>query len=139
MTPTPIHPHGRPAPLGHYTPGVKFGECLYISGQLPGQGEPSAQNLPLEMQARRALASLLEVLKAAGGTPEDLLKVTVYLVGVEHWPAFNAVYADVLRDARPARSVVPVPALHHGYLVEIDAVAAVRPTDPSTRSPTGSA
>jgi enamine deaminase RidA (YjgF/YER057c/UK114 family) len=50
--------------------------------------------------------------------------VTAYLVGVENWPRFNAIYAEVMGAARPARSVVPVPELHHGYLVEIDAIAA---------------
>jgi 2-iminobutanoate/2-iminopropanoate deaminase len=43
---------------------------------------------------------------------------------VENWPAFNSVYAEVMGEARPARSVVPVPELHYGYLVEIDAIAA---------------
>jgi 2-iminobutanoate/2-iminopropanoate deaminase len=49
--------------------------------------------------------------------------VTAYLVGVEHWPAFNAIYAEVLDNHRPARAVVPVPALHHGYLIELEAIA----------------
>jgi 2-iminobutanoate/2-iminopropanoate deaminase len=45
-------------------------------------------------------------------------------VGVENWPHFNAIYAEVMGEARPARSVVPVPELHYGYQVEIDAIAA---------------
>ena len=49
--------------------------------------------------------------------------VTAYIVGVENWPRFNGVYAAKLGEARPARTVVPVPELHYGYLVEIDAVA----------------
>ena len=54
---------------------------------------------------------------------DRLARVTAYIVGVENWPRFNAVYAARLGDARPARTVVPVPELHYGYLVEIDAVA----------------
>jgi endoribonuclease L-PSP len=50
-------------------------------------------------------------------------KLTAYLVGVEYWPAFNAIYAEVLGNHRPARAVVPVPALHHGYLIELEAIA----------------
>jgi 2-iminobutanoate/2-iminopropanoate deaminase len=53
-----------------------------------------------------------------------MLKVTVYIVGVELWPAFNTIYAELMGEARPARAVVPVPELHHGYLVEIEATAA---------------
>ena len=55
--------------------------------------------------------------------PADLVKVTVYVAGVEHWPAFDRVYAAALGEHRPARAVVPVPELHHGYLVEIEAIA----------------
>ena len=44
--------------------------------------------------------------------PADLAKVTVYLVGIENWPLFNGIYAEIMGDARPARAVVPVPELH---------------------------
>lgn len=54
------------------------------------------------------------------GTNDNPL--TAYIVGVVNWPAFNKVYAELMGDARPARTVVPVPELHHGYLVEVDAI-----------------
>ena len=66
------------------------------------------------------------MLEAAGSGPEDLLKVTAYVVDVANWPRLNKVYAEAMGQARPARAVVPVPALHYGYLVEIDAVAVRR-------------
>ena len=113
-----------PAPGGHYAQAITHGGLLYISGQLPvspaGEHQPQAS---FDDQARRAIGNLLAVAAAAGAGPRDLLKVTVYLVGVENWLAFNQVYAELLGAARPARSVVPVPALHHGYLIEIDAIA----------------
>ena len=112
-------------PAGHYSPATAHGDLVFVSGQLPvsddGSHDPDAS---FEEQARRAMANLLTVLAAAGSGADRLLKVTVYIVGVEHWPAFNRVYADMLGDARPARAVVPVPELHHGYLVEIEAIAA---------------
>jgi enamine deaminase RidA (YjgF/YER057c/UK114 family) len=74
-------------------------------------------------QAQLALANLLAILKAAGGSPRDLVKVTVYVAGVQHWPQFDRIYAAALGEHRPARAVVPVPELHHGYRVEIEAVA----------------
>jgi len=115
-----------PAPAGHYAQGTICNGVLYVSGQLPvrpnGVHAPEA---PFEDQVRQVLGNLLAVVSAAGGSPERILKVTAYIVGVENWPRFNAVYASVLGDARPARSVVPVPELHHGYLIEIDAIAAV--------------
>ena len=49
--------------------------------------------------------------------------MTAYIAGVENWPAFNRIYAEVFGEAKPARTVVPVPELHHGYLVEVEAIA----------------
>ncbi len=68
---------------------------------------------------------MLAILRAAGGDPAQLVRVTAYIVGIENWPRFNAVYAQMLGDAKPARTVVPVPELHHGYLVEVDAIGLV--------------
>lgn len=123
--PLQITAAGVAPPGGHYAHAVRHGGLLYVSGQLPV--EPDGSHRPeasLEAQARRALRTLLAVLEAGGSGPERLLKVTVYLVGIENWPAFNRIYGEELGTARPARSIVPVPALHHGYLVEIDAIAA---------------
>ena len=121
----PIFSADAPAAGGHYSQAVTHGGLAYISGQLPiapdGTHRPDAR---FDDQARLAIRNMLAVTRAAGSSAENLLKVTVYIVGVENWPRFNAVYAELLGDIRPARSVVPVPELHYGYLVEIDAIAA---------------
>lgn len=109
---------------GHYVQATVYQGQMYISGQLPVTAEGKHTfHEPFEIQARQAMENLLAILEAAGGNPANLLKVTVYLVGVENWPAFNLIYAEMLGEIKPARSVVPVPELHHGYLIEIDAVA----------------
>jgi 2-iminobutanoate/2-iminopropanoate deaminase len=110
---------------GHYSQGVRHGDLIYVSGQLPIAPDGTHHSeADFEQQARLAIRNMIAVVEAAGGSAATLLKVTVYLVGVENWPRFNTVYAEILGDARPARSVVPVPELHYGYLVEVDAVAA---------------
>ncbi|MCE9662589.1 RidA family protein [Halomonas sp. M5N1S17] len=115
-----------PVPAGHYVQATVYGGMVYVSGQLPVRpGGTHAPEASFQDQARQALDNLLAVVRAAGSSPERLLKVTAYIAGVENWPHFNSVYADVLGDIKPARAVVPVPELHYGYLVEIDAVAAV--------------
>lgn len=125
----PVATPDAPAPGGHYSQAVIHGGLVYVSGQLPVVvGAPHDSAAPFDVQARRALANLLAILAAAGSSPASLLKVSVYIVGVEHWPAFNAVYAEMLGAAKPARSVVTVPDLHYGYLVEIDAIAAQEAT-----------
>lgn len=115
-----------PTPAGHYSQAVVSGSHVYISGQLPVRPDGTPMNdESFEAQAGQAVANMLAVLAAAGGTPRDLVKVTAYIVGVAHWPRFNAVYAAMLPDWRPARTVVPVQELHHSCLVEVDAIAVL--------------
>ena len=110
-----------PAPKGHYSHAVRAGGLLYISGQLP----LGPEGMSFEAQVRSAMSSLLAILAAAGGDPARLVKVTAYIVDIANWGEFNRVYAQILGDVRPARAIVPVPELHHGHLVEIEAVAAL--------------
>ncbi|HEX6703200.1 MAG TPA: RidA family protein [Albitalea sp.] len=117
-----------PKPAGHYSQAVVSGAHVFISGQLPIRPDGRAlDDDGFEAQARQAIQNLLEVVRAAGSSPQQLVKVTAYIVGIANWPRFNAVYASMLGDACPARSVVPVPELHYGYLVEIDAIAVREP------------
>lgn len=121
---TSVHTPQAAAPAGHYSQALSYRGVLYVSGQLPVRADGShSVGQPLEVQAAIALDNLLAILRESGREPSDLLKVTVYIVGIEHWPAFDRVYARYLGEHRPARAVVPVPALHHGYLVEIEALA----------------
>ena len=120
-----------PQPLGHYSQAVKGGGLIHISGQLPIKiGTPAVNEVaPFAEQVGQVLQNFLAILGAAGATPSDVLKVTAYIVGVDQWGVFNAAFAKAFGDSRPARSVVPVPELHHGFLIELDAVAV----DPSIR------
>lgn len=121
-----IKVEGANPPAGHYSPGIAYNGMLFISGQLPVKADGTHTNTePFEVQARVAMANLLAILNAAGGEASDLLKVTVYVVGIDNWKLFNQVYIEMMGNAKPARAVVPVPELHHGYLVEIEATAAV--------------
>jgi 2-iminobutanoate/2-iminopropanoate deaminase len=113
-----------PHPQGHYAQGRAQGSQLFISGQLPLalDGTPRT-DLDFEGQTRLALAHLIAIAEAGGSGLDRILKVTAYVTGVENWPAFNKVYAEIFGAHRPARTVVPVPALHHGCLIELDAIA----------------
>lgn len=113
-----------PAPAGHYSQATVADGHVYISGQLPIRPDGvSLSESGFDVQATQALENVLAILAAAGGTPQHLARVTAYIVGVDNWPRFNAIYAAMLPDARPARTVVPVPELHYGFLVEIEAIA----------------
>ncbi|MCV4275600.1 RidA family protein [Pseudomonas capsici] len=120
----PIHTPNAASPGGHYSQAVRHQGLLWVSGQLPVRADGShSVTEPFEVQAAIALSNLMAILEKAGSGVDDLLKVTVYIVGIEHWPAFDQLYARYLGQHRPARAVVPVPVLHHGYLLEIEAVA----------------
>ncbi|MBX8508782.1 RidA family protein [Pseudomonas cichorii] len=119
-----IHTPNAAAPGGHYSQAVRHQGLLWVSGQLPVRADGShSVDETFEVQAAIALNNLMAILEQAGSGADDLLKVTVYIVGIEHWPAFDQLYARCLGQHRPARAVVPVPVLHHGYLIEIEAVA----------------
>lgn len=123
----PVATPNAPAAGGHYAQAITHAGLVYISGQLPvspdGSHHPEAD---FDTQARQAIRNLIAVAEAADASVESLLKVTAYIVDVANWPRFNAVYAQMLGAVRTARTVVPVPELHHGYLVEIDAIAVCK-------------
>ena len=118
-----------PRPAGHYSQGIVHGGLVYVAGQLPldpalGRDAARAPG-PVGEQTERALRNVQAILEAAGSGLDRLLQVTVYVSDMAHWGEVNETYARVLGAHRPARAVVPVGRLHHGYGVEIQAIGAV--------------
>ncbi len=115
------------APAGHYSPAVVSGGFVFVSGQLPVVPETGERlvGADIETQTRQVLANVSTILEAAGTSLDRVVKVTVYLADIALWARFNAAYAEVFGDHRPARTAVPVPALHHGVAVEVDVIAEV--------------
>jgi reactive intermediate/imine deaminase len=116
------------APLarGHYSQAIVHAGVVYVAGQLPVDPADPDRRIPdFESQAEQAISNVLAILEAAGSSGDRILKATVYIADIAHWPAFNAIYARRLGAHKPARTVVPVAQLHYGYLVEMDAVAAL--------------
>jgi 2-iminobutanoate/2-iminopropanoate deaminase len=114
-------------PAGHYSHAAISGGLVFVSGQLPVCGDGvRGSGGTFDEQAELAIDNLMAVLEAAGCGLRDIIRCTAYIVGIENWPRFNEVYAAKMGDHRPARSVVPVPQLHYGYLVEVEAIATQR-------------
>jgi 2-iminobutanoate/2-iminopropanoate deaminase len=119
-------PHA-PQPAGHYSQAVVQGGLVFVAGQLPHDvSNPGRPHGDAEEQTERALRNVEAILQAAGSGLDRLVSVTVYVTDVSLWPLVNAAYARVLGPHRPARAVVPVAELHHGFLVEVQAVAALK-------------
>lgn len=122
--PQAIFTDALPRPAGHYAHAVRSGELIFVSGLLPVA--PDGRMLAdagFDEQVRQLLANLDAVLAAAATARDALVHVRVYLTDLARWGRFNELYAAWIGEHRPARCVVPVPALHHGVLLEIEAVA----------------
>lgn len=117
---------GAPAAIGPYSQAVVAGGFLYTAGQIALDPE-SGQIVEggIEEQTERVLRNLTAVLEEAGTSWTRVVKTTVYLQDLSHFPTVNEIYGRVIGDARPARSTVQVSALPRAALVEIDAVAVV--------------
>lgn len=124
MYPNLIQPQNLATPGGHYSPVVTAAGFVFISGQLPidAQGRKLG-DATFEVQVRQVLDNVEAALAGAGTTRAHLVQVRVYLTDIGDWAAFDAIYADWLGAHRPARAVVPVPALHFGMKLEVEAVA----------------
>jgi len=113
-----------PAAIGPYSQGMKAGELLFCSGQVPL--EPSTGELvkeDIEGQARRCLQNLSAVAEAAGGSLANAVRCTVYLTDMGDFARVNEVYAEFFGgDDPPARVAVAVAGLPKGADVEIDAI-----------------
>ena len=116
-----------PSAIGPYSQGVVVNGFLFTAGQIPLDPESGKMvEGDIVEQTDRVMQNLQEVLRAAGATWNDVVKTTVFLRDLAHFPTVNEVYGKWLGDARPARSTVQVTALPRGALVEIDAIAALK-------------
>jgi reactive intermediate/imine deaminase len=112
------------APGGHYSHAVAAGGFVFVSGQLPiAPDGAKLADAPFERQAQQVLDNVANALKGAGSSVDKLTQVRVYVTDIGDWPAFNTLYAKWAGAARPARCVVPVPQLHYGFKIEVEAVA----------------
>jgi 2-iminobutanoate/2-iminopropanoate deaminase len=119
-----------PSPAGHYSQAVEQNGFVFLSGMLPDLASIDPSSSDFSAQTEAVLRQSQAVLNEAGCTFDDVVQCTAYIVGVENWPAFNKVYARFLGTHKPARAVVPVPELHHEFLVEIQITAYRAPVTP---------
>jgi 2-iminobutanoate/2-iminopropanoate deaminase len=122
-----INTEKAPAAIGPYSQAILANGFLYTAGQIPL--DPATGKIVdggIIEQTDRVMKNLQEVLESSGASWADVVKTTVYLHDLAHFPTVNEVYGRWLDGSRPARSTVQVSGLPRGALVEIDAVAAIR-------------
>jgi 2-iminobutanoate/2-iminopropanoate deaminase len=120
---TPIFlPSEIPLPLGAYSPAVRAGDFVYVSGQVPknlATGE--VVGTTVEAQAHQVIANISATLAAAGATLNDVVSATIYLVDEDDWSTVNAIWKSTFSTPYPSRTTVG--AALRGILIEISVVA----------------
>jgi len=116
-----------PKPAGHYSQAIVHDNVVYVSGQLPIDPVTGEKRLgSIEEQTEQALKNLAEILRAAGSDIDSVIKTTVYISDIQLWERVNNVYSEFFGEHRPARAIVPTRDLHHGFNIEIEAIASLR-------------
>ena len=109
---------------GHYSPGIISHGTLYISGQLPIDHDTGKLvSGGIAVQTKTALRNMERILADAGLGKESVVLCRVYIPDVCLWDEVNRIYAEFFGEHKPARVVIPTRELHHGALVEIEAIA----------------
>jgi 2-iminobutanoate/2-iminopropanoate deaminase len=120
------HTDSAPEAIGPYSQAVSVDGWLFTSGQIaldPANGR--IVDGGFEAEAQQVLVNLRQVLASAGCTFENVVKATIYVTDLAHFPRLNELYGEALGGHRPARSTVEVAALPKGAQVEIDLVARI--------------
>jgi 2-iminobutanoate/2-iminopropanoate deaminase len=120
-----IHPAGSPAPRGPYSPAVRAGDYIFVSGQIPVDpvsGQVVTGDVKLE--TRQVLTNIQKILEGCGASLADVVRCGVFLTDGSDFKAMNEVYSEFFGEAKPARTTVIVASLPlKEARVEIDAVA----------------
>jgi reactive intermediate/imine deaminase len=113
-----------PTPKGHYSHAVVSNGLLFVSGVLPDALATGVEDT-FERQVRCVFERCEQILRAGNSSLSQVVQCTVYISDVALWASFNEIYASIFGSHKPARAVVPVPALHYGFKVEVQVVAEV--------------
>lgn len=126
MSKQPIHTDNAPAAIGTYSQAIQTGGLVFISGQIPLV--PDTMEVvegDFETRARQVFSNLEAVAKAAGGSLNDAVKLTIFLTDLDNFAAVNAVMEEFFEQPFPARAAVGVASLPKGVDVEADAILAL--------------
>ncbi|MGB6241264.1 MAG: Rid family detoxifying hydrolase [Castellaniella sp.] len=128
MSKTIIHSDAAPAAVGPYSQAVATtsGRLVFLSGQIglePGTGELVSENF--EGQVRQSFANMQAVIEAAGGSLDNIVKLTLFLTDLSKFASANAIMAEIIPQPYPARSTLGVASLPKGAQFEVEAILAL--------------
>jgi reactive intermediate/imine deaminase len=123
MTRQTIHTDSAPKAIGPYSQAVRAGNLVFLSGQIPL--DPATMELvsgDFEAEVRRAFENLKAVVEASGATLDQVVKLTLFLTDLAHFPKVNEVMTAFFKQPFPARSTVGVSQLPKGARFEVECV-----------------
>ncbi len=126
MSKKSIHSDSAPAAIGTYSQAIQTGNLVFLSGQIPL--DPTTMEVvdgDFEARARRVFDNLRAVTEAAGGSLEQVVKLTIFLTDLGNFATVNSVMEDYFQQPYPARAAVGVASLPKGVDVEADAILAL--------------
>ena len=126
MSKQAIHSDAAPAAIGTYSQAIQVDNLVFLSGQIPF--DPETMEIvggDFETRARRVFDNLAAVAAAAGGSLNDIVKLTVFLTDLDNFATVNSVMEDYFQPPFPARAAVGVASLPKGADVEADAILAL--------------
>jgi reactive intermediate/imine deaminase len=116
-----------PEPLGHYSPAVIHNGLIFVSGQLATNPETGEEfTASIEIQTEQCLRNVERILREAGSDLQHVLKFTIFVSDENLWGAVNETYKRILGEHKPARAIIPVGKFRGDFLIEIEAIAAVK-------------
>jgi len=111
--------------IGPYSPAIKIGNFVFISGQLGIDPQTGELKQTLEEQTEQALNNIVEILKVLNLTTDNIVKTTIFITDMEHFQKVNEIYSKFFKEPYPSRSTVAVKQLPRNALIEIEAIAYV--------------
>lgn len=118
-----IHTDAAPAAIGSYSQAVRCGDTVYLSGQIPLDPQTmQLNNATIEDEIHQVFRNLDAVVRAAGGTLNQLAKLNVFLTDLAHFAKVNEIMAQYFAAPFPARAAIGVAQLPRGARVEADGV-----------------
>lgn len=119
----PIKPENAPKALGPYTPAVKLGDFVYLSGQIPLDPKTGeVVGTTIEEQTHQVMQNIEAVLKDMGLGFKHIMKTTIFVSDLNDFDALNSVYGSYLEEPYPARSCVQVARLPKDVKLEIECI-----------------
>jgi|TARA_B100002003_G_scaffold117537_1_gene108527 2-iminobutanoate/2-iminopropanoate deaminase len=120
-----LHTKNSPAAIGPYSQAVLVDNLVFLSGQIPLNNKGKIVAGTVEQQAQQIFTNIEAILVEAGGTLNDLVKLTIFLTSLDDFEVINKTMMSRLTRPYPARSCVEVSALPKSSTVEVEAIARI--------------